>query len=164
MRMSAPVSAPDGPVLVAVDFSEDSRVALAWAARQAELEDRALVVLHVVHDPAASPGFYRETDETWLRAMNDVAEEMMESFLAELTLEHPELAALRVARSRLVSGLPAGRINEVARETGAHLVVLGSRGRTGLDSILLGSVAERVAQICSVPVVIVKAPSPESSK
>ncbi len=159
--MNAPTSPPDGPVLVAVDFSKDSRAALVWAARQAELEHTSLVVLHVVHDPAASPGFYRKPDEKWLRSMTDVAEEMMESFLAELKLEHPELAALGAARSRLVSGLPAGRINEVAMEVGAKLVVIGSRGRTGLDSILLGSVAERVAQTCSLPVVIVKAPSPE---
>lgn len=160
--MRTPFPSPDGPVLVAVDFSEDSRAALAWAARQAEFEDTSLLVLHVVHDPAASPGFYRKSDEKWLRAMNDVAEEMMESFLAQLKLEHPELAALGTAHSRLVSGLPAGRINEVAMETGAQLVVMGSRGRTGLNSILLGSVAERVVQICAVPVVIVKAPSAES--
>ncbi|MCP5076396.1 MAG: universal stress protein [Rhodobacteraceae bacterium] len=162
--MSEPDSLVHGPVLVAVDFSEDASVALVWAARQAELENTSLIVLHVVHDPAASPGFYRKSDEKWLRSMIDVAEEMMESFLAKLKLEHPELAALGSARSRFVSGLPAGRINEVAMETSAHLVVIGSRGRTGLNSILLGSVAERVAQICSVPVVIVKAPSPESSK
>lgn len=162
--MSEPASPAHGPVLVAVDFSEDASFALVWAARQAELEDTSLIVLHVVHDPAASPGFYRTPDEKWLRPMIEVAEEMMEDFLTKLALEHPELTALGSARSRLVTGLPASRINEVVMETGAHLVVIGSRGRTGLSSILLGSVAERVAQICSVPVVIVKAPDPESSK
>jgi len=46
----------------------------------------------------------------------------------------------------------------VASDAGARLVVVGSRGRTGLQSILLGSVAQRVAQICAAPVVIVKSP------
>ena len=53
-------------------------------------------------------------------------------------------------------GLPPGRIVEVARELGADLVVVGSRGRTGLPHILLGSVAERVVQTAPVPVTVVK--------
>ena len=89
---------------------------------------------------------------------------MMKRFLAEEKAAHSDLPALASASSRLVSGLPAGRIEEVAAETNARLVVVGSRGRTGLDSILLGSVAERVAQICTVPVVVVKSPASEISK
>jgi len=157
-------SAAGGSILVAVDFSEDSRRALFWAARQAWLEGVTLTILHVVHDPAASPGFYRKPDENWLRPMIDVAENMMNEFLAQAKADQPDLPALASASHRLVSGLPAGRIAEVAEETGAHLVVVGSRGRTGLESILLGSVAERVAQICSVPVVIVKTPADESAQ
>jgi nucleotide-binding universal stress UspA family protein len=57
-----------------------------------------------------------------------------------------------------VTGLPSGRICEVADEIGAGLVVVGSRGRTGLPHVMLGSVAERVAQIASAPVTVVKAP------
>ena len=162
--MNATGTVSDGPVLVAVDFSEDSRAALVWAARQAELEATALIVLHVVHDPAASPGFYQTPDENWLRPMVDVADEMMKRFLTEEKAAHRDLPALTAASGRLVSGLPAGRIADVAAETSARLVVVGSRGRTGLDSILLGSVAERVAQICPVPVVVVKSPASESSK
>lgn len=151
--------AGDGPVLVAVDFSADAALAALWAARQAELLKVPLIVLHVVHDPAASPGFYRKPDDDYLRPMVDVAEEMMEEFLRDLREEHADLQALENAHTRLVSGLPAGRIAEVAAETGAGIVVVGSRGRTGLKSILLGSVAERVAQISPVPVVIVKDPA-----
>lgn len=151
--------AGDGPVLVAVDFSTDSVLATLWAARQADLLDVPLIVLHVVHDPAASPGFYRKPGEDYLRPMVDVAKEMLREFLQNLQAEHSDLQALTTAHTRLVSGLPAGRIAEIAAETGACIVVVGSRGRTGLQSILLGSIAERVAQICSVPVVIVKDPA-----
>ncbi len=146
------------PILVAVDFSEDSVHALIWAARQAELEGAPLIILHVVHDPAASPGFYRKPDEVWLRPLADVAREMMDDFLTSARTENPTLQALRSADVRFVSGLPGGRICEVASDAGARLVVVGSRGRTGLQSILLGSVAQRVAQICAAPVVIVKSP------
>ncbi len=146
-----------GPILAAVDFSADSERALAWAARQAELEGAELVVLHVVHDPAASPGFYRKPDESWLRPMIDAANDMMENFLAVVRSDHAELPGLASAEIRFVAGLPAGRIIEISEEAGARLIVVGSRGRTGLQAILLGSVAERVAQISTVPVVVVKA-------
>jgi nucleotide-binding universal stress UspA family protein len=159
-------STPDfekGPILVAVDFSNDSGLALAWAARQAGIEGAHLIVLHVIHDPAASPGFYRKPGENWLRPMIEVGKEMMTEFVTKAKAEHDDLPALATAETQLVSGLPAGRVVEVANDTGARLVVVGSRGRTGLQSILLGSVAERIVQICPVPVVVVKnkAPDPE---
>ncbi len=154
--MSEPETFDNGPVLAAVDFSADSAQAVVWAAKQAAMEHAPLIILHVVHDPAASPGFYRKPGEDWLRPMQDAAKKMMAEFVAGLTAEHPELAALTSAESRLVDGLPAGRIAEVAEQTGARLIVIGNRGRTGLKSILLGSVAERVVQISPIPVVVVK--------
>jgi nucleotide-binding universal stress UspA family protein len=145
----------NGPILVAVDFSEGSRSALLWAARQAQLENTDLHILHVVHDPAASPGFYRKPEQNWLRPMVDVAEEMLEEFLRAAKAERADLKALATAEPRLVTGLPAGRIVEVAREIDARMIVVGSLGRSGVDAILLGSIAERVAQLSPVPVTIV---------
>ena len=145
-----------GPVLVAVDFSDDSRAAVAWAGAEADRLGVGLQVLHVVHDPASSPNFYRSVDDDWLRPMADLAREMMDTFIAEIRAEHGELKALALAETRLVIGLPAGRIVEVATGISAPLVVVGSRGRTGLSHILLGSVAERVVQLAPMPVVVVK--------
>jgi nucleotide-binding universal stress UspA family protein len=152
-----------GPVLAAVDFSQDSHAALAWAGEYARLTEAKLLVLHVAHDPAASPGFYRRMGDEWLRPMVEVAEEMLAEFLEAMRKVHPDLGPLQTASTKLVSGLPAGRIVEVAEQVGAPLIVVGSRGRTGLPHILLGSVAERVVQTAAVPVVVVKAP-PESCK
>ena len=45
-----------------------------------------------------------------------------------------------------------------ARETGADLVVMGTRGRDGLDRFLLGSVAEGILRRSPVPVLLVRAP------
>ena len=156
--MANPILSANKPVLVAVDFSEDSRLALIWAARQAQLEQAPLVILHVVHDPAASPGFYHKPDEDWLRPMTDVAAEMMDEFVDRAKAERPDLPALESASVRLVSGLPPGRIVEFAAAEDASIVVMGSRGHTGLAHVLLGSVAERVVQLSPAPVVVVKAP------
>jgi len=144
-----------GTILVAIDFSGDSHEALLWACREAEMTGLPVTILHIIHDPASSPGFYRDPEGDWIRPMADVADEMMEDFLASFRAAHPS-AALNNADVRLETGLPAGRIVEVAEAINAHLIVVGSRGRTGLPHILLGSVAERVVQLAPVPVVVVK--------
>ena len=58
-------------------------------------------------------------------------------------------------------GIPGSRILEAAESADASLIVMGSRGRTGLPHLLLGSKAERVVQLSPIPVTIVKA---EASK
>jgi nucleotide-binding universal stress UspA family protein len=146
---------------VAVDFSADSDAALLWASRHADAIGAPLRVLHVVHDPAEAAGFYREDAASPDVTMSEVAERMMEEYLAKMRDANPGLTALQTAESELVSGLPPGRIVEVAERDGVQIIVIGSRGRTGLAHILLGSVAERVAQLAPVPVVVVKRP-PES--
>ncbi len=129
---------------------------MLWACDQAQLTGAHLVLLHVVHDPAASPGFYRRLGNDWPQPLTEAAEAMLQTFLDEVRSRHPERAMLQSLETRLVPGLPAGRVVEVASEIGADLIVIGSRGRTGLPHILLGSVAERVVQIAEMPVTVVK--------
>jgi nucleotide-binding universal stress UspA family protein len=148
---------PSGPVLVAVDFSKDSEMALIWACQYANLTGAVLVVLHVVHDPGDAPGYYRRGEEDALRPMEDVAREMLEEFLERAREDHPEVATVAKMDTRLVRGIPATRILEAVESVGAGLIVMGSRGRTGLPHLLLGSKAQRVVQLSPVPVTIVKA-------
>ena len=145
------------PILVPVDFSADSEAALIWACRYASCIGAGIVVLHVIHDPAEAPGYYRESDAELLRPMEDVATDMMEKFIEKMRARYPNLDALKGVKRRLVKGIPATRILEVASTTGACLIVMGSRGKTGLPHLLLGSKAERVAQMSPIPVTIVKA-------
>jgi nucleotide-binding universal stress UspA family protein len=53
-------------------------------------------------------------------------------------------------------GLPAEVIVKVAHELGAELVVMGTRGRGGLASLVLGSVANQVLQQAECPVLLVR--------
>ena len=46
-------------ILVPVDFSAHSQAALVFAAQLAKHLDASLLVLHVVHDPAEEPGYYK---------------------------------------------------------------------------------------------------------
>ncbi|MCP4205099.1 MAG: universal stress protein [bacterium] len=155
------------PILVAVDFSAHSAKALLWAARAAECFRAPLVVVHVVHDPGSAPGYYHQPDKKkkkYLRRMKEAAAEMMNEFLVEVRKTSPDIAILDDLDCRLVSGLPVTRILEIAKRTNARMIVMGSRGRTGLPHLLLGSKAEKVTQLSPIPVTIVKDSSGDKGK
>ena len=86
--------------------------------------------------------------------MSEAAARMLEEFIDGFGRSHP--GALGSADTRLVVGVPVTRILEVADDEDARLIVMGSRGRTGLVRILLGSCAENVVRLAEMPVVIVK--------
>jgi len=143
-------------VVVAIDFSEDAEAALLWACRYAEHTGAELALLHVVHDPASSPGFYRKTVDSLYRPMHAVAETMMAEFLARFAERRPEYAFLQTLTPYFVPGLPPTRIVEVAELLEAALIVVGNRGLTGLPHRLVGTTSERVVELAPLPVVVVK--------
>ncbi len=155
-----------GPILVPVDFSEHSVRALLWAVDAARRYDAEVIVLHVVHDPGARPGFYsrgrprdarkklKKTARKLTERIEDAAAEMLQDFVGLTRKQHPDIGEVGV---RLVLGVPATRILEVASEEGASQIVMGSQGRTGLAHLFLGSKALRVAQLAPIPVTILKA-------
>lgn len=147
------INVKEQAVLVAVDFSDDSKAALVWACNYAERIGSSLILLHVVHDSASQPGFYRKKK---IEPMQSVAEVMMAEFLEKLKLEQPDLGSLDDAELRFVPGLPPSRIVEVAGLLNVSLIAMGGRGTTSLEKMLLGSVAERVVKLAPGPVVVVK--------
>ncbi len=146
----------DQRVLVAIDFSEDSKAALLWACNFAECSSAPLILLHVVHDLASNPGFYHPEKSDHLESMQDVAESMMAEFLTRLKTEHPELCSIDEADLRFIPGLPPTRIVEVAGLLNSRLIVIGGRGLTSPPDKRLGSVAQRVVDLSMIPVVVIK--------
>jgi len=147
------------PILVPVDFSSCSESALLFAAHFAGCARAPLLVLHVVHEPGNKPGFYqsgRHPGAVLTRPLEDIARDMLGDFMAEMGQHDSVREALASARTRLVSGLPAQRIQEVALREDAALIVMGSHGRTALSRLAVGSVAAEVAQHSPVPVTVVK--------
>ena len=151
-------------VLVAVDFSEDSRAAAIWAGRQAAITDQPLAVLHVVHDMASAPGFYKQAATEPLQPMQDVAEKMMEDFLDSILSEHPDLTSLDKAERYLVPGLPASRIVEISQILNASLLVIGGTGISSNEKSLIGSIAKKVVKLSKTPVVLIRSENAKPSK
>jgi nucleotide-binding universal stress UspA family protein len=135
-----------GSILVPVDFSSHSHRALAFARHLSSRTGASLHLLHVVellHTPLEPGGLSSQLEKT-----PGLREKYLEA-LRDMLAETP-------GDVTVADGSPAGGILWWREQLGARLVVMGSRGRTGLERLLVGSVTETVARFCEVPVVVVK--------
>lgn len=130
-------------IVVGVDGSVSSIRALGWAASEAELRGMALVVVHV--------DFARQ------EALEALAPEMLsaEQSVLDRAVALARDAAPGVAVTGLICDPPAGKALIAASE-GADLLVVGSRGLSGIKEAWLGSVSSECAHHAHCPVVIVR--------
>lgn len=137
-------------IVVAVDFSEPSRVALERAAALARPSGATLHMLHAVPVvPYAAPAEFAMPASAW-----DHVEEEAARHLDEWAAE-AEGRGLSVTRHTTRSA-PVDAIHDRVRETGAQLIVMGTHGYSGLKHAFLGSVAERTLRTAEVPVLAAK--------
>ena len=88
--------------------------------------------------------------------MEDAAEEMMDDFLQKMRKAYSHQRPMQEAVPMLVVGTVVTRILEIAKKKNVYMIVIGSHGRTGLSHLLVGSKAERVVQLSTIPVTVVK--------
>jgi len=138
-------------ILVAVDFSPASVAAAEQALALAAAFDSHLLLLHVLHEPADAPGFYssKKAGKKVLRNMEEAAAAMMAEFVEK------HLKKWEKHEARILPGLPAEEIVRMAEAEKADLVVMGTRGTSGLKRLMLGSVADKVIRSCTCPVLTV---------
>jgi len=133
--------------LAAVDFSHDSRAALAWSARLAA--DGRMEALHVLprenETRLRAAGLDGAAIEERRAEMRAIAENLMANLLAELPAG---------ATPRFEHGPAAEAILACAAEWGADLIVLGRHGSGDLEEWLLGSVSKDVAQAADCDVLL----------
>jgi nucleotide-binding universal stress UspA family protein len=145
-------------ILCPVDLSPGATSAAKEAASLARALGAELVLLHVMNEPA-----FTVTDpllaagEATGYTLPALAEEYrveMDRRLTRLgaTLETSGLAV----STRLVRGTTYESIVNAAEQEHADLIVMGTHGRTGIQHLLLGSVAERVVRTAKVPVMTMR--------
>jgi len=148
---------PQHAILVPVDFSPSSEAAIDHAIMLADALKAPMIVLHVVHDPGEEPGFYARTlKKKEIRKMEDIGYDLLNDFLDHMAKRYPDSKSIKSAVRTLLVGLPVTKILALVEQAQPRMVVMGSRGRSGLSHILVGSVAERVVHLCPVPITIVK--------
>ena len=131
-------------ILYPTDFSSYSNQAYFHAVALAEKHNASLSILYV-YTPSGGEGPTREDG-------------------ADRGYWHNQLEQIRPVDPRIavrhifLEGDPATEIVRYAAEAGMDLIVMGTHGRTGLERLLMGSVAERVLREAPCSVLVVKLP------
>lgn len=143
-------------ILVAVDGSDTSLLALSHAVELAKVFGSELTLLSVI-DKFKLP-FSAEyglgAQESRERLVRGVLENL-DKVTVELGESHPDI----MIDPRVGEGRPAKIIVEVAEEEDFDLIVMGSQGFGLIVGWFLGSVSDEVANSCTKPLLIVKKPA-----
>ena len=136
---------PNGPVVVGVDGSANSRHALVRAGHHARCTGAPLVVVHAIGlteeiDGEHVPTFGRRNEiaahlDRWCDAVREIGIEEFEQ--------------------RLIDGPPVDVLLRVADDTDAGTIVIGRRGIGGRPELLLGSTAHQVVEHAHCPVLVI---------
>lgn len=135
-----PANASPGPVVAGADGSSASRAAAEFACREAELRAVPLVTVCAMADAPAVLGGARQIEEDFSQMMTEIGK------------DHPDLTIL----PQVSPG--SARAELLRTAAGAQLLVIGARGRGGLDGMPLGSVAQAALQHSPCPVAVVPQP------
>ncbi|BAM69367.1 MULTISPECIES: universal stress protein [unclassified Methanothermobacter] len=127
-------------IMVPTDGSEYAAKAEDLAIELADRLGSVVVAVHVIDEKLIYPF--------------DVLEDEGKEILAAVQRKGRD-AGVQVDEV-LVFGSPAHDMKKIAEKTGADLVVIASHGRSGLERLLMGSVAETTLKTVEVPVLLVK--------
>ena len=139
------------PVIVGVDGSPASRVAVDWAARDAARRGAPLKLVHVLTPPAVMafpevpmpPGYLQWQEEEGSKLLN----------VALKTVEEATEGSSIEVTSEMVTGPSVPVLADLS--TGAQMIVVGSRGRGALARGLLGSISTGLAHHAKCPVAVI---------
>ena len=142
-------------ILVPLDFSDHSSRAFEMAVALAKALRAKLELLHCYQlNPGALSPYSMVLPEGFDREARQAAAECLSRWRDKATAEGVE------TNSNLSAMVPSLAIAETAVELGCDLVVMGTRGLSGLKHVLMGSVAERTVRSAPCPVLTVKASDP----
>jgi len=135
-----------GHILVPMDFSADAEQALDAAVELAKQFQARLTLMHVIQLPITTEvdlsGYYAD--------LEDGARQEMEAY-------QKRVAATGLAVDVFLdSGAPFRQIVDAAKTRQVDLIVMGTHGRTGMQHLLIGSVAERVVRLAPCPVMVTR--------
>ena len=133
-------------IVLAVDGSEPARRAVPVAADIASKYGSEVIAVHVLEKQIGRGGAIAlETTQEAVEVADHAARSMKDA----------GVSARAEARATII-GRAAHEIMEVAEREDAGLIVMGSRGMSDWEGLLVGSVAHKVVHLSSVPVLIVR--------
>lgn len=138
-------------ILCPTDFSDNATHAFEFAQQLADKCDATVELLHVYHIPLHLAD---ELAPMTLEGMDPELRESLESDLRKFAGRHARKGVPVTFRLRV--GIPSHEIIEEAEQIDAHMIVMGILGLTGLQRMLVGSVAEQVVRHADHPVLTVR--------
>jgi nucleotide-binding universal stress UspA family protein len=136
-------------VLTPIDFSDASETALRHAKEIALTQGAEIDLLHVVDKPMFPSAYGVDSAEVSTEELLDKAEQGLGDLARDIVgHEH--------AMVKAVAGHPVEEILNYVEQNDVDLLVIATHGRTGLNRLLIGSVAERVIRQSPIPVFLVK--------
>jgi len=146
--------------LVAVDGSEESENALAYAADIVDAMDGSITVVHAIDPTAYDEGGSEPTASVWEEDQRLIVEsvEDAEQRGIDITDDAADIAAdlgYDVA-VELLYGNPIREIATFAEDEGFDAIFVGHRGRSERAGLMLGSVAKSLVERATVPVTVVR--------
>ena len=133
-------------ILVATDFSPHASHALEWARSLADGLGAKLILLHVIDMFSGAATGGAETGIDFIHLLREEADKCM----GELKALVPD------AETAIREASPRPAIVNAALELNCQLIVMGTHGHSGLEHLLLGSVADYVVRNSRVPVLTVR--------
>ena len=138
-------------ILFAIDFASNYETLIPWVRSFADQFNATLCLLYVLQEVPSFITVYASCIDTenFREKLKGAARKKMADIVEEFFQDYPKL------ETSVEFGTPAEKILEFTNRKEIDLIVMGSRGHTGIQRALLGSVATNVAQAASCPVVII---------
>lgn len=141
-------------VLVPIDFSEHSTQALAHARELSAAHNSEMHLLHIVEE-AAFPSFYKMGEEALYGETTSLRDRALDALSQCIETDGPHVE--EGVGFHVEEGHPGEEIVKYAQEHDTDLIVISTHGLTGLERVLMGSVAQKVVREAPCPVFVVKA-------
>jgi len=142
---------PFRSVLVPIDGSDNSTRALETALKLAKDQKSSVTALYVVQKPAIADPFDVSMTGEILESMEQYGKELLNTAKIKA-----EAMGIKIDTDVTSGYTVANTIVEYARDGGYDLIVMGTRGRSGVQRVLLGSVAFGVITYANCAVLIVR--------
>lgn len=148
-------------ILVAIDGSQASFDAADYAIMLAKQHNSQLILLHVLHpvEYYSSLQFFQVQQPQDSRVLIEQAKKEANKWFDDIKKKIEENSLekqIKIETTIIVSTTIVDSILDYAEDNDIDLIVIGTRGRSGIKKLLLGSTASGVVTYSSCPVTVVK--------